>query len=399
MNINVLNKYFEKIAIVDTFISLMWCKRYYDIGALDLEVEASVDNIDLFKEGNYITRDDDDTIFRIEAVEIDTDENGDDRLIIGALDCKEILNQRITWSQVFVRNATVENFILAMLNANFINPSDPNRKINNFIVNIPALTSEQTTRQSTYDVIGEKIMELCKLNELGCKVSFNANNQFIFSMYKGVDRSTLQDVNPRVIFSHKFENLYSSKYAHDMSEYKNVALVGGEGEGLDRKLRSVGDAVGLERREMFVDASSASNEEGGDLADYYEALMNEGKDKLAETAATTSFEGEVDINSYKYKEDYDLGDLVTVENKYGIGATARIVEIIETWDNEGYTVEPKFEYFEETINIKNVIFTEEHDPVLTENYEPLLIETAPFITENGNDYIITEDDQFIVLED
>lgn len=377
----------------------MWCKRYYDVGALDLEVEASVDNIDLFKQGNYITRDDDDVIFRIEAVEIDTDENGDDKLIIGALDCKDILNQRITWSQVFVRNATVENFILAMLNANFINPTDPNRKINNFIANIPALTSEQTTRQSTYDVIGEKIMELCKLNELGCKVSFNENNQFVFSMYKGLDRSTLQNINPRVIFSHNFENLFSSKYTHNTADYKNVALVGGEGEGLERKLRSVGNAIGLERREMFVDASSASNEEGGDLYDYYVALENEGKDKLAETAATTTFEGEVDAQSYKYKEDFNLGDLVTVENKYGIAATARIVEIIETWDNEGYTIEPKFEYFEETINIKNVIFTEDREPVLTENYEPLLIETAPFITEDASNYIITEDNQYIVLED
>lgn len=399
MNLNILNANFEKVKVIDTYASLIWCKRFYEVGALDLEIEASVENINLFRKGFYITRDDDDAIFRIEAIEIDTEENGDDKLIIGAVDCKAILNQRITWEQVFVRNETVENFIKAMLNANFINPADAKRKISNFVQNIQPLTTERTTRQSTYDLIGDKIIELCMQNEIGCKITLNENNQFVFSLYKGVDRSSLQDQNPRLIFSPNFENLFSSKYNYNMSEYKNVALVGGEGEGLERKLRSVGDARGIERREMFVDAGSASND-GGDLADYYEALINEGKDKLAETAATTSFEGEVDSqNSYRYKTDYQLGDLVSIENKYGISATARIVEVIETWDNEGYTVEPKFEYVEENVDISEVIFTEDSDPILTENYNALQYETSPFVVENGSDYIITEDNQFIVLED
>lgn len=150
-----------------------------------------------------------------------------------------------------------------------------------------------------------------------------------------------------------------------MSESKNVALVGGEGEGLERKLRQVGNVSGLERREVFIDAGSASSE--GDLVDYYDALINEGKEKLSEMTAKITFEGEVDTTNYRYKIDYDLGDIVTVKNKYGVTISARIVEIIETWDNEGYTIEPVFEYIDPNVELEDVLFTEMLEGLMTED--------------------------------
>lgn len=368
MNLIVLNTNYEKITIIDTFTSLMWCKRYADVGALDLEIEASKENLNIFRKGFYIVREDDDTIYRIESAEIETDNEGNDKLIVGGLDCKCILSQRITWSQIFMNNSDVQAFIKQMLNYNFIAPSDTRRRINLRFEDNTGLNGigVATTRQSTYDNIGEKTIELCKSFDLGCKVYFNYETQkFVFKLIKGVDRSINQRVNPQIVFSPDNDNLFTSKYSFNMSESKNVALVGGEGEGLERKLRQVGNASGLERREVFIDASSAKDE--GDLVDYYDALINEGKSKLAEMAATTTFEGEIDTTRYKYKIDYDLGDVVTVKNKYGVIINARIVEIIETWDNEGYTIEPVFEYIDPEIELVNVLFTELLDGIMTED--------------------------------
>lgn len=328
MNINVLNTNYERTTVVDDYVSLMWCKRYADVGALDLEIEATKENLNVFKKGYYITRDDDDTIYRIESIEIDTDENGNDNLIVGALDCKCILHQRITWSQVFLNNADVQAFIKEMLTFNFIAPSETRRRINMRFDDNAELNGigTATTRQSTYDDIGEKIIELCKSYNLGCKVYFNYETEkFHFALYEGVDRSINQRENPRIIFSPDNDNMFSSKYEFDMSNSKNVALVGGEGEGLERKLRQVGNVSGLERRETFIDAGSASSD--GDLVDYYDALINEGKSKLSEMVATSKFEAEIDSTNYKYKTDYNLGDIVTVENKYGLIINARIVEL------------------------------------------------------------------------
>lgn len=375
MNINVLNTKYEKISIVDSYTSLMWCKRYADVGALDLEVEASKENLRIFRKGFYITRDDDDAIFRIESLEIESDDEGNENLIVGALDCKAILHQRITWSQIFLNNSDVQSFIKQMLTFNFIAPQDTNRRINLRFEDNAELNGVgfAETRQSTYDDIGEKIIELCKTFNLGCKVYFNYETEkFVFKLLQGVDRSSNQTKNRRIVFSPDNDNMFSNKYTYDMSDSKNVALVGGEGEGLERKLRSVGNAKGLERRETFVDASSASDE--GDLVDYMDALVNEGKSKLSEMTAKAKFEAEIDFNSYTYKIDYDLGDVITVKNKYGISLDARVVEIIETWDVQGYTIEPVFEYIESEVDLVNVIFTEDLAAIMTENGDILTLE-------------------------
>ena len=76
-------------------------------------------------------------------------------------------------------------------------------------------------------------------------------------------------------------------------------------------------------------------------------LLSRGYDKLAEYVEKVSFEGTVEPDvTFVYKKDYFLGDLVTVENSFGISASARIVEVVEVSDDNGYRIEPKFEYIE-----------------------------------------------------
>lgn len=381
MTINVLNENFEKIAVVDSFTSLMWCKRYYDIGALDIQIEASAETLSIFKKHYYITRDDDNIIFRIEARELDTTEEGEDILIIGAVDCKAILNQRIIWDQVNW-SGTVENFIRTLITRNVIAVPFA-RKILNFEMQPAKGFTETIKQQVTYDQLGDKITEICNAYGYGWRILF-FNNAFHFDLYKGLDHSIDQNDNVRLIFSPEYENLISSKYNEDVSDFKNVALVAGEGEGVERKKRTVGTASGLDRYELFVDASViSSNTEEGDLVDYYQALISEGKEKLAEHTTTRSFEGEVDSTSYIYKEDYNLGDIVTIKNQYGITTNARITEVIETWDNEGYTVEPKFEYFEPLEweePVEGALLTENNIMMLSESDVPLLVESSPATT-------------------
>ena len=46
---------------------------------------------------------------------------------------------------------------------------------------------------------------------------------------------------------------------------------------------------------------------------------------------------------YKYKQDYDVGDIVTIKNEYGIIADVRITEVTESEDSTGFSVIPTFE--------------------------------------------------------
>ena len=74
-------------------------------------------------------------------------------------------------------------------------------------------------------------------------------------------------------------------------------------------------------------------------------LLSRGIEKMSSYGVKITFDGTVEPNiTFKYKTDYFLGDVVTVENEYGISLEARIVEIVEVNDDNGYSVEPKFEY-------------------------------------------------------
>ena len=81
---------------------------------------------------------------------------------------------------------------------------------------------------------------------------------------------------------------------------------------------------------------------------YSAFLLNRGYEKLAEYGATKSFGGIIEPNTtFEYKKDYFLGDIVNVTNEYGLTVDARIVEVIEVCDENGYSVEPTFKYMEE----------------------------------------------------
>ena len=102
---------------------------------------------------------------------------------------------------------------------------------------------------------------------------------------------------------------------------------------------------GLELREMFVDARDMSSNNGDISAgDYMLMLSERGMEKLMQRDVTQSFEAEIAPQmTYHYKTDYNLGDIVTVTNEYGVTATPRIVEIIECWDDTGYKAIPTFD--------------------------------------------------------
>ena len=141
------------------------------------------------------------------------------------------------------------------------------------------------------------------------------------------------------------EDILSSSYYTNDQDVKTLAYVAGEGEGTARKTAVVGAESGLNRYEMYLDARDVSTNEGEiSESEYKEVLSRRGLEKLNEALPVEAFDSEVDPNvTYKYKEDYDICDVVTVVNEYGIKAKSRIIEIIECFDNTGYSVVPTFE--------------------------------------------------------
>lgn len=387
LNIYILNQDLQKIGIVDNYTSLIWASRYIELGDCEIYAPATPENLDLFQKDNYVMREDDEQICKIETVELNTNAETGNYLIITGADCRKILNQRIVWKTTSFTGAA-ETLIRRLITQNIISPTDADRIIPRFVLGEYYGFNEKISLQTSYDPIGDKIAEICRMFDYGYKVTFDGNN-FVFDIYKGADRSFGQTENPYVVFSEDFENLKSSKYLIDKSNYASVALIGGSGEGKDRLLTMVSSSIatGINRHEIFVDAKStsksityedlteayaggtistvsgtvyysvdgeriatldsASDPQNAELLDapYYALLGEAGEEKLAEMKILTAFEGEVEAeNTYTYKTDYYLGDIVQVKNEFGIGQAVRIVEVVESYNDEGYSLIPTFEY-------------------------------------------------------
>ena len=170
------------------------------------------------------------------------------------------------------------------------------------------------------------------------------NGKYVFTLWKGVDRSYNQDDVPHVVFSQEFDNLLTSDYMVNTENYKNVALVAGEGEGLNRKTSTVGTASGLDRYELYVDARDISSNDGEIDTIIYDAMLKErGSERLAENTVTTTADGEIaPETNYVINEDYFLGDIVQIVTNH-TEFRCRITEIIDSEDINGRTVIPTYE--------------------------------------------------------
>ena len=345
MDLWILTEDFQRVGIVDTATSIIWANRHRQHGDFEIYISASAAMLDLLQEDRFVIRDDDDMVGIIEKAILTTDEENGDFLTVTGRCTRSILARRIVWDQTVI-NGTVENGMRKLVTDAFISPAIAARKYAGLTLAAAHGYSDTVQTQYTGDNIKEAIEGLCAANNYGYKIPL-VGSVLQLDFYKGTDRSASQNVNPRVIFSEQYDNLTATTYTRDKTEYKSVALVAGEGEGTARRCTTVSrstDQSGLHRRELFVDARDVSSNEGEITdAEYLAQLAERGSTALSEAPIVESMEGTVEpLQMYTYKKDYFLGDIVTVINKYGIAADAQVLEVVETWDEDGYTCTPTF---------------------------------------------------------
>ena len=238
---------------------------------------------------------------------------------------------------------------------NVINPLDESRKIDNFIFeetdDIEILSLFLITQYNGENLY-ESIVDICKSMGVGFKLTLNDNNEFVFKLYYGMDRTYNQIEYPSVVFSNGFDNLINSDYISSKRDFKTVTIVGGEGEGDDRVMVGVsidsGAGSGLERRESFTDCHATSTNSGGGITaeEYMYQLFQKGLEDLSSHIITESFEGEITETLFVYDRDYYIGDIVEVSDDYGNISEPRIIEYIYSFSNDETKFYPTVGYDE-----------------------------------------------------
>lgn len=345
----ILDLDFEAVGTLDTFESFIWTERFNRAGDFEIYVGASEEVLSMIKVDYYVYISDSDRLMIVEGIELTTDINEGNHIRIVGRSLESILDRRIVWNQTIL-DGYLQGQVQKLLNQNAISPNDNNRQIPGLIFETTtdtAIASMQIRSQYTGDNLYEAICEICEAFEIGFKITLDSQNRFVFKLYSGADHSYDQNANNFVIFSPNFDNLLDTSYTYDKTPYKTIGLVAGEGEGSDRKTIETGDdtLTGLDRRELFIDARDLSTNEGEiSDADYYLQLIQRGDEKLAQTVEMAGFQGTMAIDiSFRYGTDFSIGDIVEVENEYGVNARSRIIEFIRCQDQNGYSAYPTFE--------------------------------------------------------
>lgn len=358
MDLIVLDTNLEPFAVFDTYSSLIWTDRYNECGDFEIYTAMTEDLLTYIKQDYYLRRSDSDHVMIIEKLEIDTDAENGNNITITGRSLESLLDRRIIWNQTLL-SGNFQDGIEKLLNENVISPSNESRKISNFKMEKstdPEITGLTIEAEYKGDNLYDVLTTLCAERSIGFKVTLSNNNQFVFSLYSGEDRSYDQTNNPYVIFSPNFDNLISSNYIESRSSLKNVTLVSAEDsdnrpeeEGAEAPLveTAVGNVSGMNRREIFTDYGSISRKTDDDKtlsdSEITAMLRQKGKETLSENAEVLSFEGEAETSlMFRYGEDFFIGDIVQVEDHYGHETRARVIELITSDATDGFSIYPTF---------------------------------------------------------
>lgn len=363
--VEIRNENLDLLGIIDAFNSVIWNSVYYGVGDFEVYTRATDDAIQLLQPERYITRPGSDEVGIIESVRI-SDSIASGLMIAAAgrfaksmLDRRHIMKLSGSVNAPTILRGNVEENIRQLVSDHAIAATDARR-------NIPILRlgSSAGTAQIIIDSNGERSQKqvsylnllsytdsVLKEYRLGSIIKRSSDGTMLeYIVFEGADRSTEnQSGNAPIVFSKEFDNLSDSEYSYDETAFKNAALIGGAGEGLERYYRFVtGGETGLSRRETWVDAADISrtyNEGEGEQqytdAEYNAMLETKGLQALSANTIAEEFSGTLDITNgnYTLNDDFRLGDLVTVQNTdIGKYMHVRIIKVTEVQDENGYTV-------------------------------------------------------------
>lgn len=365
----------EPVAIIDDASSIIWQSTYYGVGEFEIYARVTENNIKNLVIGNYVTRPDSYECGIIEKIEITNSTSEGLMIAASGRFLKSILDRRIVYTpsksgtgmnyiwhssstklsgkvEIAIRNLIKENATESSVAArNIPELSMTDDDITGLTETIVTGDSDNETdaeKQVTYKGLLEYTDSVLQEYQLGSYMYLDEDTlKFRYKVFKGEDHSIDNTLgNDPVIFSQDYDNLISSDYVYDEANYKNMAIIGGQGEGTERKLALVGDwNAGLDRREMFVDGNSMAQDEGVTDETYRKQLETQGRQSLAEVELTETFDGEIDTENtnFKYGVDYSLGNIVTIYDKaLEKYISARILTVSECQDEKGFKREIEY---------------------------------------------------------
>ena len=353
---------FDNIGEINQFDSLIWPDKFNGYASFELWAPITSENSEYLKKENVLWCGGNNAAV-IEIVKSSIDNKGVKTYNVKGRTLEMYLTTRIIWGTYNAIDKQTSTAMYEIVSQNCVNPSNVNRKIPFLECAVDTNFGGKITVQRTGEEVYDALVNIASNSDLGFNMLFRPKERkIIFEVVQGVDRTVDQQANDPVEFSTDLEDILSSSYYTNNQDEKNVALILGEGEGTDRarQISSDNTGAGFLRREAYVDArdlQSTSITESGEAqtltpAEYADALIHRGDEKLSECQITETFEAQLRVFGdvqYEFGVDYQKGDKVTVRDRQlNVVVSARITEVEEDFDNE-YALVLTFGYSYPTI--------------------------------------------------
>ncbi len=321
-------------------------KRVFNgIGSLELVISEEIPNAGLISENDIVWFDREYIkAFIVESIE--TTLSGSVMLYkITANHLNVLLRDYITLppsgEDTDIRIGTREEVVKDWVDQNCIHPDNPARAQYPLVLSGTGGYGDTITEQSRFAPLSDEIIRVLLPEDLGWRVELDLESScFVFTVLEGVNRTSEQSINNRILFGLRYGNIAGFRKVTDIMSTKTAAYIGGKGEGATRLLVEVDNAGGGRRKEVFIDAQDigTTNE-----------LVERGQQALSDAAAVNSFEFEALSRQFQYERDYDLGDFVTFVIDKNSVLHLQIKEVREIYEQGLITVKPVFGAPEKTL--------------------------------------------------
>jgi Siphovirus ReqiPepy6 Gp37-like protein len=346
--------------IIDGFTSKMWVERYRDNGEFKLTAPAESNMRSRLPIGSFISHVNSREIMIVEDHVISNDKGTESEIQITGRSFETYLENRSVGSNVtgpvllttytLVSNQTwvqaqilIEQHILAQ-NTTRIVDSMQYTKVNN---SVSGYSGVSIARDLKPDSVYKHLMDLLPIDNLGIRTfrpgPWNplgpTDQNTCIQIHRGTDKSAT------MMFNYDTGEVVSAEYLWSNRKKKNAALVVGKWV-VQTVLPS--DQY-YARRWMVIQASDIDDSYTSaplysDIAGIGTEMTQRANEALASQKDVTLTKADISVSPslYKYRTDFDVGDVVTVTGDYNTTQKMRISEYVEIEDSSGEVGYPTF---------------------------------------------------------
>ena len=340
--------------MIDAFVSAIWTDRYYGDSEVELIVPATTAMLQTLQVGTFLGSVDSNEIMLLDTIDI---EAGTLKVTGGSL--LSFLNNR------FIRTTAAHEdrywyfsgapgwALWAIVYYMCVSGQYPAGVPNPASFVIPGLNLKGYDNSGwgdfavPYGPIYDAMRDIATTYEVGMQITLESASSAGYSLgfrsYKGLDRTSGQNVNTIIRFSPQMDSLTDIKELQSNKAQKTIvySFAPGNPDGLATipGASGLGGAsyTGFDMRAMMTfEEDITTDQVGGDPNVLVSLLNTRANIALSNNRFAKAIDGQiVPLHQFQYGVDYNLGDVIEVQGNCQIVQTSRVTEYIRAQDDSG----------------------------------------------------------------